>query len=434
VAESTLDFEYKRRAAVGLIMELAGELQRHLKAITPNCPQDAELVDLLKSNEEKFSDFAALTIARKVRNRLAHEGPQAYSLGELENVQAILSRALKDLASPPTVTAARSVHPTTSPIPSPPTPVPPRVANPPVTLSGSSAAVAARQYHPGPSPTRPRSNPTFLIIVLMSGAALGVFGIWSRNRMPASPPEPTFSIQQFDGRWTITIQAHKGSDWLQTPLQIQPDQTLYFESQQPFYISGAAINGEGNLAAFAAPGPVTICGSNFFVPSTGPIEVRRMRYQQIVSTCKYYGVPSNTVIWVRTPVHDGSPELFFSPVPIFPTVINIFSIRNPAQAVELPPPTLLSPPDEAILNNLPRTVTLVWSPLLEADTYGLEWAVTSLDDPEWLHGTGGSPRTDTNEFTLDFEGPTLCRWRVWGIDKNGRKGAMSPYWILRYPE
>jgi hypothetical protein len=105
-------------------------------------------------------------------------------------------------------------------------------------------------------------------------------------------------------------------------------------------------------------------------------------------------------------------------------------LQNAGGPTVLPAPTLLSPPDGAVFDNLPRMVTLVWSPVPGAASYGIEWSFLSPDN----HGNwaGSLPTTTETHFTFEFFGANPGRWRVQAISKDGTKGPYSPILNFRY--
>ena len=110
----------------------------------------------------------------------------------------------------------------------------------------------------------------------------------------------------------------------------------------------------------------------------------------------------------------------------------------PAPAPGYPPrPTLLAPPDGAVFDNYPRTVTLEWAAV--SDPTGVEFYRVEMDlgypsSPEWdrlsdqsgYYGTCAGRLSRTSCTTSNFPGAQPGRWRV--IVVNGNQNATASVW------
>jgi hypothetical protein len=97
-------------------------------------------------------------------------------------------------------------------------------------------------------------------------------------------------------------------------------------------------------------------------------------------------------------------------------------------------PTQLAPPDGAVYSHFPRTLTLEWSAVPNASSYGVDLEVC----PPQGCTTGTFPWTppirDLREtsHTLNFVGAQPGRWRVWATNGSGMTGAVSPWREFRF--
>jgi TonB family protein len=98
-------------------------------------------------------------------------------------------------------------------------------------------------------------------------------------------------------------------------------------------------------------------------------------------------------------------------------------------------PHLVSPADGAVFDTFPRSTTFQWEPSPGADSYILEWDYGS--DGVWNAEANrlpelGYPVRDT-QFSFDFVGAQIGRWRVWPVGIAGRRGATPSEWrTFRY--
>jgi len=108
-------------------------------------------------------------------------------------------------------------------------------------------------------------------------------------------------------------------------------------------------------------------------------------------------------------------------------------------ARRLTAPTPLSPANNSILDLLPRMTRLEWTPVEGAGSYGVEVeaclrpssiAQSRLpDDDECINPSPHLEKIGLPNTTIEFmfRGAQPGRWRVWAIDKNGRRGSKSAW-------
>jgi len=105
-----------------------------------------------------------------------------------------------------------------------------------------------------------------------------------------------------------------------------------------------------------------------------------------------------------------------------------------AQDPSLPAPQLLSPPNGAEFDIVPRLTTARWSPVTGALTYLLE--TDYMDGTAWH--AASLPRgfaysvPGRTEFTFSFVGAQRGRWRVWALGSDGRAGNPSEWREFQY--
>jgi len=146
----------------------------------------------------------------------------------------------------------------------------------------------------------------------------------------------------------------------------------------------------------------------------------------------------------RPALRDGQPEEMNG---IFELTVSQEAIENrpslrraqfigPAEPEDfsLPAPRLISPPDRALFNGHPRSVTCKWEPTPGAASYVLEWDYR--DAGRWhaeSQGASGSAYEVTAaESTLDFAGADFGRWRVWPVNPSGQRGSASEWRTVRF--
>ncbi len=114
--------------------------------------------------------------------------------------------------------------------------------------------------------------------------------------------------------------------------------------------------------------------------------------------------------------------------------------------INLPAPVPLSPAEGEKLLRVPRTTTLQWERVEGASRYEVEvdYCRNSPDPKQCLQPTplvfvfpslGKPPKPNTTEdtnLTFDFVGAQPGRWRVWAVDKDGRKGFKSSWRTFIY--
>lgn len=104
-------------------------------------------------------------------------------------------------------------------------------------------------------------------------------------------------------------------------------------------------------------------------------------------------------------------------------------------------PTLLSPPDGAVLSTFPRVVPLAWAPASLAVRYRVEidLGYSNLPDrwdripdiPGGYYGSCSGWMTGTSCATVNFPGAQPGRWRVIARSAAGEERA-SVWWTFRF--
>jgi len=102
---------------------------------------------------------------------------------------------------------------------------------------------------------------------------------------------------------------------------------------------------------------------------------------------------------------------------------------GPASA-NLPAPALVSPRDQAVLTNHPRTIRFAWSRVPQAAAYGIEIdCLGCCAHGQWCSDVPGKayivPNLTAITYSFTFWGDQRGRWRVWAIDARSRPGAKS---------
>src|SRR5437899_954131 len=81
-------------AARQSVIQLAGDLEKCLRAITPN-NRKLGFMKLLELHKGEFSDFTSLSQARNIRNCIAHNNP--ITNAQIQRAEASLEEALLEL-------------------------------------------------------------------------------------------------------------------------------------------------------------------------------------------------------------------------------------------------------------------------------------------------------------------------------------------------
>lgn len=108
-------------------------------------------------------------------------------------------------------------------------------------------------------------------------------------------------------------------------------------------------------------------------------------------------------------------------------------IRQPEQQQGLsllPPPALISPVADAVLDSFPLRTVVTWGAVSGAAGYALEWSYSSPDKRKW--SDSAVLRSYDTTMTFYFVGAQSGRWRVASINKNGREGEWSEWREFRY--
>jgi hypothetical protein len=111
----------------------------------------------------------------------------------------------------------------------------------------------------------------------------------------------------------------------------------------------------------------------------------------------------------------------------------------------LPAPRIVSPPDRAILLNVPypRILTVEWGAVAGAATYTVEVEVCTWVAPDGGECKKGSfplvawrqpppSGIEGTRYEFRFPGTQPGRWRVWAVDAQGRPGVKSPWTLFFY--
>ncbi len=114
--------------------------------------------------------------------------------------------------------------------------------------------------------------------------------------------------------------------------------------------------------------------------------------------------------------------------------------------IHLNAPVQLAPGNNETLLGFPRTTTLQWEKVEGASRYEVEvdYCLNSPDPKQCVGPTPlvfafpflrEPPRPNTTKdtsLTVDFVGSQPGRWRVWAVDKDGRRGFKSPWRMFTY--
>ena len=109
--------------------------------------------------------------------------------------------------------------------------------------------------------------------------------------------------------------------------------------------------------------------------------------------------------------------------------------------INLPAPTPISPDDNQIFNIYPRVTRLEWSALDGAVSYSLEVDVCEFrrnthqcinPQPLFLPANPSTSNIMSTSYEFRFVGAQPGRWRVWGVDKEGREGFKSGWRTFVY--
>lgn len=101
-------------------------------------------------------------------------------------------------------------------------------------------------------------------------------------------------------------------------------------------------------------------------------------------------------------------------------------------------PKQLSPRNNQVFNVYPRTTVLTWSKVQDAKYYGVEvdclhcceknkWCI-DVKNKAWKVAT----KLTSPTYTFNYVGAQKGKWRVWAIDKNGKRSPKSPWRTFEY--
>lgn len=102
------------------------------------------------------------------------------------------------------------------------------------------------------------------------------------------------------------------------------------------------------------------------------------------------------------------------------------------QAFMASAPELIAPPQGTIFDIFPRQMVLQWAPLQGASSYIVE---VEMFDPSlglWVEDPGRVLTVNVVDlaYSFAFVGAQPGRWRVRGIDSEGRQSAASEWWVF----
>jgi hypothetical protein len=106
-------------------------------------------------------------------------------------------------------------------------------------------------------------------------------------------------------------------------------------------------------------------------------------------------------------------------------------------APPLTAPVQVSPANNAIFSNFPRTTKLDWNPVPGAASYTVEIdCFQCCQAGKWCTDVGKeyklAPNVHATDYTFDFVGAQPGRWRVWAVGGDGHQGPKSPWREFRY--
>jgi hypothetical protein len=100
----------------------------------------------------------------------------------------------------------------------------------------------------------------------------------------------------------------------------------------------------------------------------------------------------------------------------------------------LPAPQQIAPPDGAVFDLFPRTITLEWGGVPQAASYSLDIEV--CQNPACVDGQTSTSRPITGltetRYGINFVGAQPGRWRVWAVNGSGVPGARSGWRQFRF--
>ena len=99
-------------------------------------------------------------------------------------------------------------------------------------------------------------------------------------------------------------------------------------------------------------------------------------------------------------------------------------------------PRQLSPADRTSFSHFPRTVTLAWEAVPNAESYKVEIeydASSGEASPQWTI-LGSVTNVNEPTYSFDFLGAQAGRWRVWAVDAKGQDGPKSAWWVFFFTQ
>jgi hypothetical protein len=99
-------------------------------------------------------------------------------------------------------------------------------------------------------------------------------------------------------------------------------------------------------------------------------------------------------------------------------------------------PKQVSPANNAVFNNFPRTTKVTWKTVSGARSYSVELDCSGCCGRGWCTDLGKTYIVKENikgtSHTFSWVGAQKGRWRVWAVDKNGKPGAKSAWRVFDY--
>jgi TonB family protein len=186
--------------------------------------------------------------------------------------------------------------------------------------------------------------------------------------------------------------------------------------ENPRDVTNASLQVSLTVAADGAPQDVSI------VKSTSP----RWADQVLKDVRKWHFRPA--IVHGQAVEVKGILEVVVGPAE---TIVTISS--SDAIDVSLPAPRLVLPADGVTFDIYPRRTTCQWEPSAGAVSYVLEWDYSyngkwHSEEQKMAPGI----LVNSTEYSFDFVGAQLGRWRVWPVSASGNRGTPSEWRTFRY--
>jgi hypothetical protein len=107
--------------------------------------------------------------------------------------------------------------------------------------------------------------------------------------------------------------------------------------------------------------------------------------------------------------------------------------------VKLKSPKIISPRNNALFHHFPRKTLLRWKRVKGAVEYGVEIdCLNCCKSGKWCLDVNREvwqkTKTKNTSFRFNYVGAQWGRWRVWAIDKNGKRGPKTKWRKFRYTQ